>query len=41
MLKKMTFGQIKEDFEQRFEDFELFWFSKSIEIIKENGLLSL
>ena len=39
--KKMTFGQIKEDFERQFEDFELFWFSKPIEILKENGLLSL
>jgi hypothetical protein len=38
---KLTFSQIKESFEQNFEDFELFWFSKPIEILKENGLLSL
>ncbi|WP_133532803.1 B12-binding domain-containing radical SAM protein [Flavobacterium dankookense] len=39
--RKMTLGSIKENFEQQFEDFEMFWFSKSIEILKENGLLSL
>lgn len=39
--RKITFGQMKESFEQQFEDFELFWFSKPIEILKENGLLSL
>lgn len=39
--RKMTFSQMKESFEQRFENFELFWFSKPIEILKENGLLSL
>jgi hypothetical protein len=39
--RKMTFGQVKESFEQQFEDFELFWFSKPIEVLKKNGLLSL
>ena len=39
--RKLTFSQMKESFEQQFEDFELFWFSKPIEILKENGLLSL
>ena len=39
--RKLTFSQMKESFEQQFEDFELFWFSKPIEILKENRLLSL
>ncbi len=39
--RKMTFGQIKESFEQEFEDFELFWFSKSMQTLKDNGLLTL
>jgi hypothetical protein len=39
--RKMTFGQMKESFEQQFEDFVLFWFSKPIEVLKKNGLLSL
>lgn len=39
--KQMTFAQLKNDFETQFEDFELFWFSKPIKILKEHGLLVL
>jgi hypothetical protein len=40
-LKQMTFGEIKLDFENNFEDFELFWFSKPMKTLRENGLLVL
>ncbi|MGM1056277.1 MAG: B12-binding domain-containing radical SAM protein [Bacteroidota bacterium] len=39
--KQLTFSQLKKDFETHFEDFELFWFSKPIKVLKENGLLVL
>lgn len=38
---KCTFAQLKEDFELQFDDFELFWFSKPIKNLRENGLLVL
>ncbi|MFT6748767.1 MAG: radical SAM superfamily enzyme YgiQ (UPF0313 family) [Flavobacterium sp.] len=38
--KKTTFSAAKIDFEERFEDFELFWFSKQMQSIK-NYLLSV
>ncbi|WP_459926241.1 B12-binding domain-containing radical SAM protein [Flavobacterium covae] len=34
-------GQMKNSFEEKFEDFEIFWFSKSLNLIKENGLICL
>ena len=34
-----TFGQIKENFEAKFEDFELFWYSKPIATLRQFGLL--
>jgi hypothetical protein len=34
-----TLGQLKTSYESDFEDFELFWYSKPIETLKENGLL--
>lgn len=34
-----SFGQLKSDFETHFEDFELFWFSKPMQKLKEFGLL--
>lgn len=37
----ITFAQLKADFENSFEDFELFWFSKSMNNLKDFGLLSL
>jgi hypothetical protein len=37
--KKSTLQQLKTDFEENFEDFELFWFSKPIQQLKENGVI--
>ena len=39
--KKQTFAQIKDDFEKQFEDFELFWYSKSVNALREFGLVVL
>lgn len=39
--KQTSFAQLKSDFETYFEDFELFWFSKPIRILKDHGLLVL
>lgn len=36
-----SFSQLKIDFENQFEDFELFWFSKPMLVLMENGLLVL
>lgn len=38
---KMTFSQLKSDFEQQFDDFELFWYSKPIKTMRQFGLLTL
>ena len=35
----MTLQQLKNQFEENFEDFELFWFSKPIQQLKENGII--
>ena len=37
--KKITLQQLKTQFEESFEDFELFWFSKPIQQLKENGII--
>ncbi len=39
--KRLTFQQLKADFETHFEDFELFWYSKPMITLKEVGLLTL
>jgi hypothetical protein len=39
--KPITFIQLKADFENDFEDFELFWYSKPIHVLREKGLLVL
>ena len=39
--QKTTFSALKSDFEKKFEDFELFWFSKPLQVLKNNGLLVL
>ncbi len=36
-----TFQEIKSDFETHFEDFELFWYSKPVNTLREFGLLVL
>lgn len=37
--KKPTVQQLKTQFEEIFEDFELFWFSKPMQQLKENGII--
>lgn len=37
--KKITLQQLKLQFEEHFEDFELFWFSKPMQQLKENGII--
>ncbi|MBK0382764.1 radical SAM protein [Pedobacter sp. SD-b] len=37
----LTFHQLKADFESDLENFELFWHSKPIKVLRENGLLLL
>lgn len=39
--KLFTYNQLKSDFDTHFDDFELFWYSKPIRILKEHGLLVL
>ena len=39
--KNITLHQLKTDFETQFDDFELFWFSKPITVLKKMGLISL
>jgi len=39
--KTITFAQLKTDFEMQFDDFELFWFSKSMMTLRTFGLLVL
>lgn len=37
--KKPTVQQLKNQFEENFDDFELFWFSKPMQQLKENGVI--
>ncbi|KIC61459.1 B12-binding domain-containing radical SAM protein [Chryseobacterium taiwanense] len=37
--KGITLQQLKVNFEENLEDFELFWFSKPIQQLKENGVI--
>jgi len=37
----LSFGKLKADFETFFEDFELFWYSKSVNTLRSHGLLVL
>lgn len=39
--KLLTLGQLKENFEASFDNFELFWFSKPIDKLRQFGLLVL
>ena len=38
---KVTFSQLKADFEQEFDDFELFWYSKPVQMLRSSMLLVL
>ncbi len=37
--KQLTFNQLKAKFELYFDDFELFWYSKPMQTLKENGVI--
>ena len=37
--QKTTLLQLKNNFEESFDDFELFWFSKPMQQLKENGII--
>lgn len=37
--RKITLQQLKDDFETHFDDFEIFWFSKPIQQLKDNGIM--
>ncbi len=39
--KIITFGELKTSFEKKFEHFELFWYAKPINEMREQGLLVL
>ncbi|SFC99633.1 B12-binding domain-containing radical SAM protein [Flavobacterium phragmitis] len=39
--KNFTFQEVKNDFESELEDFELFWYSKPVNTLREFGLLVL
>ncbi|WP_034057338.1 B12-binding domain-containing radical SAM protein [Lacinutrix jangbogonensis] len=39
--KALSFSVLKKDFETQFEDFELFWFSKGMQKLRDFGLLVL
>ena len=39
--KQTSFGQLKADFEEKFENFEAFWYSKPCHTLKEMGLLAV
>ena len=36
---RLTLQHLKSNFEDHFEDFELFWFSKPLKQLKENGII--
>jgi radical SAM superfamily enzyme YgiQ (UPF0313 family) len=37
--RKITLQELKNQFEEQFEDFEVFWFSKPLQKLKENGII--
>ncbi|HCX99520.1 MAG TPA: radical SAM protein, partial [Bacteroidales bacterium] len=39
--KLRNYGELKADFETRFDNFEMFWYSKPIQKLKDFGLLSV
>ncbi|NOQ28018.1 MAG: radical SAM protein [Bacteroidales bacterium] len=39
--KQLTFADLKTDFENYFDNFELFWYSKPINLLRDHGLLVL
>lgn len=39
--KLLTLQNLKDDYEKQYENFELFWYSKPIQVMRDNGLLAL
>jgi hypothetical protein len=39
--ESFTYALLKDDFENHFEDFELFWYSDEVDVLREKGLLVL
>ena len=39
--KLITLQQLKDDYEETMDDFELFWFSKPVIQLRENGIILL
>jgi len=39
--KRLTFTEIKEDFQKQFDDFDLFWYSKIVTNLREHDLLTI
>lgn len=39
--RHLSFTDLKNDFEQNFENFELFWYSKPLGLLRENGLVAV
>jgi hypothetical protein len=37
--KTLLVNDLKNSFESYFDDFELFWYSKPVQLLKENGVL--
>jgi hypothetical protein len=37
--KALNFNELKSKFELDFDDFELFWYSKPIQTLKDNGVI--
>lgn len=40
-MSKIKFSDLKKSYEENFEDFELFWYSKPMETLKKIGLLTV
>jgi hypothetical protein len=39
--KPVTYGFLKDSFEEQFDAFEPFWFSNELQVLREFGLLVL
>jgi hypothetical protein len=39
--EKWSYSDVKADFEKQGENFELFWYSKPMQMVKNNGLITL
>jgi hypothetical protein len=39
--ESFTYALLKDDFENHFKDFELFWYSDEVDVLREKGLLVL